>query len=93
MTLDDLHDDLFAPLEDALARVRPAIETAEIAHVRSVGNGVAEVAGFTDLRADELLTFSGGVMGIASNLSEDRAGVIILGEIERLRPGGSPING
>jgi F-type H+/Na+-transporting ATPase subunit alpha len=46
---------------------------AEIAHILSVGNGVAEVAGFTDLRADELLTFAGGVMGIASNLSEDRA--------------------
>jgi F-type H+-transporting ATPase subunit alpha len=87
MTFDDLHDDLFAPLEDALARVLPAVETAEIARVLSVGSGVAEVAGFTDLRADELLSFSGGVMGIASNLSEDRAGVIILGETERLRPG------
>ncbi|HUH06715.1 MAG TPA: alternate F1F0 ATPase, F1 subunit alpha [Egibacteraceae bacterium] len=87
MMFDDLHDDLFAPLEDALARVRPAVETAEIAHVLSVGSGVAEVAGFTDLRADELLSFSGGVMGIASNLSEDRAGVIVLGETERLRPG------
>ena len=87
MTFDDLHDDLFGPLEDALARVRPAVETAEIAHVLSVGSGVAEVAGFTDLRADELLSFSGGVMGIASNLSEDRAGVIVLGETERLRPG------
>ncbi|GGD27834.1 alternate F1F0 ATPase, F1 subunit alpha [Sinisalibacter lacisalsi] len=87
MTFTDLHDDLFAPLEDALARVHPAIEMAEIAHVLSVGNGVAEVAGFTDLRADELLTFSGGVMGIASNLDERRTGVIVLGETERLRPG------
>jgi F-type H+-transporting ATPase subunit alpha len=43
MKLDDLHDDLFAPLEDALARVRPAIEMAEIAHVLSVGNGIADV--------------------------------------------------
>jgi len=65
----------------------PVIEMAEIAHILSVGNGVAEVAGFTDLRADELLTFSGGVMGIASNLSERRTGVIVLGETERLRPG------
>jgi len=86
MALDDLHDDVFAPLEEALAQVHPAIETAEVAHIVSVGNGVAEVAGFIDLRADELLTFSGGVLGIASNLSEDRAGVIVLGETERLRP-------
>ncbi|MEQ8861746.1 MAG: alternate F1F0 ATPase, F1 subunit alpha [Pseudomonadales bacterium] len=87
MTLDDLHDDLFTPLESALLRVRPAIEMAEIAHVVSVGNGVAQVAGFTDLYADELLRFSGDVMGIASSLSEDLAGVIVLGETERLRPG------
>ena len=87
MTFGDLHDDLFAPLEDALTRVGPAIERAEIARILSVGNGVAEVAGFTDLRADELLTFAGGVVGIASNLSEDRSGVIVLGETETLRPG------
>ena len=60
---------------------------AEIAHIVSVGNGVAEVAGFTDLRADELLTFAAGVMGIASNISTDRAGVIVLGATEGLRPG------
>jgi F-type H+-transporting ATPase subunit alpha len=87
VTFDRLQDDLFAPLEDALKRVSPAIERAEIAHILSVSNGVAEVAGFIDLRADELLAFSGGVMGIASNLAEDRAGVIVLGETERLRPG------
>ncbi len=61
--LPDPHDDLFAPLEDALARVRPALETAEIAHVLSVGSGVAEVAGFVGLRADELLTFPAGAWG------------------------------
>ena len=79
MTFDDLQGDLFAPLADALSRVSPALEMAEIAHILSVGNGVAEVAGFTDLRADELLTFAGGVMGIASSISTERAGVIVLG--------------
>lgn len=85
--LNDLQDDVFAPLEDALAQIAPAFEVVEIAHIVSVSNGVAEVAGFTDLRADELLTFAGGVMGIASNLGTDRAGVIVLGATEGLRPG------
>ncbi|WP_277882974.1 alternate F1F0 ATPase, F1 subunit alpha [Paracoccus salsus] len=84
---DDLKDDLFEPLEDALARVRPVLEMAEIAHILSVSNGVAEVAGFTDLRADELLVFAGDVLGIASSISAGRAGVIILGPTEGLRPG------
>jgi F-type H+-transporting ATPase subunit alpha len=87
MAREDLHSQLFSPLEDALAQVRPTIETAEIARILSVSNGVAEIAGFTDLRADELLAFPEGVMGIASNLGVDRAGVIVLGETERLRPG------
>jgi len=87
MTPDDLHHRLFTPLEGALARVNPALEIAEIAHIVSVANGVAEVAGFSDLYADELLSFAGGVMGIASNLSEDRAGVIVLGATSSLRPG------
>ncbi|SDJ38463.1 alternate F1F0 ATPase, F1 subunit alpha [Lutimaribacter saemankumensis] len=86
-SFDDLQDDIFAPLEEALAQLAPALEMAEIAHVLSVGNGVAEVAGFTDLRADELLTFVGGVMGIASSLRVDRAGVIVLGATDTLRPG------
>jgi F-type H+/Na+-transporting ATPase subunit alpha len=87
MNKSELHDDLFGPLEAALQRVVPTIEAVEIAHILSVGNGVAEVAGFIDLRVDELLAFAGGIMGIASNLDEDRARVIILGDTQRLRPG------
>jgi F-type H+-transporting ATPase subunit alpha len=87
MKLRDLHDDLFAPLDEALQKVGPTLEAAEIARVLSVGNGVAEVAGFTDLRADELLAFGGGVMGIAANLGEERSGVIVLGATEGLKPG------
>jgi len=87
MTLDDLHDELFAPLVEALTRVDPALELAEIARIISVGNGVADVAGFTELRADELLAFAGGVVGIASDVGTDRAGVIVLGTTGGLRPG------
>jgi F-type H+-transporting ATPase subunit alpha len=80
-------DDLFAPLREALAQVAPTLDRAEVAHVVSVGNGVAEVVGFSDLHADEMLAFEGGTMGIASNLSTARAGVIVLGPTGDLRPG------
>lgn len=84
---DTLSETLFDPLEAARARVEPSVEMAEIARILSVGNGVAQVAGFTDLRADELVTFPHGIMGIASNLREGRIGVIVLGDTDRLRPG------
>ncbi|MEE4119885.1 MAG: F0F1 ATP synthase subunit alpha, partial [Paracoccaceae bacterium] len=87
MALGDLHEDIFAPLEEALTQVDPALEMAELARIVSVGNGVADVAGFTNLHEDELLIFAGGVMGIASSIGTDRAGVIVLGASEGLRPG------
>jgi F-type H+-transporting ATPase subunit alpha len=82
-----LQADLFAPLRAALEGMRPVLEMAEVAHVTSVASGVAEVEGFPDLRADELLAFPDGLLGIAANLDRDRAGVILLGEAARLRPG------
>ena len=85
--LRDLGPGLFAPLNRALARVAPAPEVAEIARILSVGSGVAQVAGFTDLHADELVSFPDGLMGIAANLRAGRIGVIVLGDAARLRPG------
>ena len=86
-SLHDLAAEVFAPLDRALERTEPALEAAEIARVLSVGSGVARVAGFTDLRADELVRFPHGVMGIAANLRVGRIGVIVLGDTSRLRPG------
>ncbi|MDR9486081.1 MULTISPECIES: alternate F1F0 ATPase, F1 subunit alpha [Sediminimonas] len=83
----DNEQGFFAPLDQALKRVKPALDMAQIAHVLSVGSGVAQVRGFTDLHADELVSFPHGIMGIASNLREGRVGVIVLGDAARLKPG------
>ena len=83
----DSVEGLFDPLDTAMAHIMPEIDAAETARILSVGNGVAQVAGFTDLHADELVRFSGGVVGIASSLRQDRIGVIVLGDSGRLRPG------
>ena len=85
--LDTLSETLFDPLERARESVEPRLEMAEIARILSVGNGVAQIAGFTDLHANELVSFPHGIMGIASNLRADRIGVIVLGDTDRLRPG------
>src|SRR6056297_1550069 len=85
--LEGFPDDFFAPLGEALDRVAPEIDAAETARILSVGNGVAQVAGFTDLHADEIVRFPHGVVGIASSLRPGRIGVIVLGSTDRLRPG------
>ncbi|WP_371059421.1 alternate F1F0 ATPase, F1 subunit alpha [Rhodosalinus sp. 5P4] len=77
----------FEPLETLLEDTRPELEVADLAHVTSVGNGIARVVGFTDLHADELVSFGAGLMGIASSLGERETGVMVLGPTESIRPG------
>ena len=77
-------------LADALAKARsapPPFEIRERGAVQEVAEGVAEVVGFSSVRADELLSFPGGVMGFASVLTTDRVGVVLLGEHERVNAG------
>jgi len=85
--LIELIESMFDPLEQALADTKETINVSELARVISVENGVAQIAGFTDLHADELLQFPGGLMGIASSLKETRSGAIVLGDTSGLRPG------
>src|SRR6056297_1567428 len=86
-TLRDIAEGFFDPLDRAMTHVAPKIDAAEIARILSVSNGVAQVAGFTDLHADELVRFHGDVLGIASSLRPGRIGVIVLGDTGGLRPG------
>src|SRR6056297_846492 len=86
-TLRDIAEGFFDPLDRAMTHVAPEIDPAEIARILSVSNGVAQVAGFTDLHADELVRFHGDVLGIASSLRPGRIGVIVLGDTGGLRPG------
>jgi len=85
--LDRLLDDTFRGLEEALTDTAPRLEIAEIATIASVGTGVAVVRGFTDLRANELIRFQGGLHGLAANINEREAGVMVLGETRNLRAG------
>ena len=59
-SLKDIPDEVFAPLEQALKAIRPEVDAAELAQILSVGNGVAQVAGFSDLHADELVIMAQG---------------------------------
>ncbi len=85
--LKDLGKQLFKRLDGILADSEPALEIVEIARVLSLGSGVAQIAGFTDLAANELVAFASGGIGIASSLGERSIGVVVLGGTDRIRPG------
>ncbi|PQO23611.1 F0F1 ATP synthase subunit alpha [Rhodobacteraceae bacterium WD3A24] len=76
-----------AEIEQALAARAPELHRAEIAHIVSLGNGVARIRGFTDLGADELVVFSGGLTGIAASPGMRGSGIVVLGDSGAVRVG------
>ena len=78
-------------LFEAVSRVRaqetPKLTLTEEGIVTRVGEGIAFVTGFSELLADELLSFPGGLMGIASTIRTDGVGVVLLGRGDHLQTG------
>jgi F-type H+-transporting ATPase subunit alpha len=79
-------------IADALRRnveeYEPSTEREEVGRVVEAGDGIARVKGLPRAMANELLEFTGGVLGIAFNLDEDEIGCIILGESSHIEEGG-----
>jgi F-type H+-transporting ATPase subunit alpha len=79
-------------IADALRRnveeYKPSTEREEVGRVIEAGDGIARVKGLPRAMANELLEFTGGVLGIAFNLDEDEIGCIILGESSHIEEGG-----
>ena len=63
------------------------IKVEKIGRVLEVFDGVAKVSGLGDIKSSEMVTFPGGVTGVALNLEEDMVGVIILGDFSKIKEG------
>ncbi len=85
--LNSILDDAFFSLDQALEKTAAALEMSEVASVASIGAGVAVVRGFTQLRANELIRFRDDLYGLAANINEREAGVMLLGDAQALRGG------
>ncbi|MGD8317456.1 MAG: F0F1 ATP synthase subunit alpha [Myxococcales bacterium] len=53
--------------------------------VVQVGDGVARAVGLRDVGSEELVAFDSGALGIASELAPDYTGIVLLGNVERVR--------
>lgn len=58
-----------------------------IGTVLEVGDGVARVAGLSEVMASEMVEFENGAYGVALNLEEGEAGIMLLGETGDIREG------
>ena len=66
---------------------RPSVSREEVGRVVETGDGIARVQGLPLAMANELLEFTGGVLGVAFNLDEREIGCIILGEADHIEEG------
>jgi F-type H+/Na+-transporting ATPase subunit alpha len=86
----DLAERLTASI-DALDEARRAmprdLHVGEVGTVTAVGGGIADVDGLPGVAVDEVIRFGGGESGVATDLTADRVGVVLLGSGERIRAG------
>lgn len=78
-------------IRSALANYTSSFSTEasreEVGVVVSAADGIAQVSGLPSVMANELLTFPGGIIGVAQNLDTGSIGVVILGSFEKLKEG------
>lgn len=87
MTTNIRPEEISAILKKQLGDFDKTIEVYQIGTVLSVGDGIARVHGLADCMLGELVTFAGGITGMALNLEEDNVGVAIFGDITRIKEG------
>jgi F-type H+-transporting ATPase subunit alpha len=85
--LQDLLDDTFSAVRNAVADLSPGPELRDVGTLAEVGGGIARVHGLPGIGSEELIAFPGGVLGVAVNLDPDGIGVMLLGSGDELTPG------
>ncbi len=76
---------------DALAEEARSVQYAphveDIGQVRSIGDGIARVAGLADASLDEVVVFASGVNGLVLDLGREEVGCILLGSEDGVNAG------
>ena len=82
-----LLEETFGAFAQVLDRQRPTLQLQEIGTVHAIGHGIARVHGLPNVRAEELVRFSGGLLGMVFNVDASEVGVILLDKSGRLSAG------
>lgn len=85
--MTDLIKQITSDFQKQIEAFQPQISVSDIGRVIEAGDGIARVEGLANIRAQELVRFENGVMGIAFNLEEDSVGVIVMGDYAGITEG------
>jgi len=72
-------DYVIETLKKQIADFSEHVALDKVGRVLEVGDGIAKIAGLSDVMSSEMVDFGNGVMGVALNLEEDSVGAMILG--------------
>jgi F-type H+-transporting ATPase subunit alpha len=85
--MTDLIQQITSDLQKQIEGFEPQIGISDVGTVLEAGDGIARVHGLAKVRAQELVRFANGVLGIAFNLEKDSVGVIIMGAYDEIAEG------
>ena len=85
--MSDLIKQITGDLQKQIEGFNPELNITDIGVVLEAGDGIARVHGLANVKAQELVQFSNGVMGTAFNLEKDSVGVIVMGAYDGITEG------
>jgi len=85
--MSDLIKQITSDLQKQIDGFKPELNIADIGVVVEAGDGIARVKGLANVKAQELVQFSNGVMGTAFNLEQESVGVIVMGAYDGITEG------
>src|ERR1700726_3946596 len=80
-------EDIQGAIEEYVSSFTSDTAKEEVGTVIDTGDGIAHVEGLPSVMTQELLEFTGGVLGVALNLDEHSIGAVILGDFEKIEEG------
>jgi F-type H+-transporting ATPase subunit alpha len=85
--LRNLLDDSLEAIDRVSQEAEARPELREYGIVNFVGQGIARVRGLPDVKSEELVRFSGDLLGMTFNLDPDEVGVVLLDECTGVESG------
>ncbi len=85
--MSDLIKQITDDLQKQIEGFNPELNISDIGVVLEAGDGIARVQGLANIKAQELVQFSNGVIGTAFNLEKDSVGVIVMGAYDGIVEG------
>ena len=80
-------DEIRSAIANYTSTVSTEASRDEVGVVTDTGDGIAHISGLPSAMANELLEFSGGVLGVALNLEDREIGAVILGSFDEIAQG------